>query len=330
MTDLLTDSFFANKYCCGIYNIGSTCYISAALQSLAHCMQFSSYILKADTNDSLPVTRSLQELFKTIWNNRIAHPHKLIKALEPLLNGSFNMNQQNDAMEFLMLLFDILNNETGKTIESQTPDPKLKGKARLQNFMDCQWANSFKLAYSYISETFYGQNVIQVKCNLCGSIEHHNETFCILSIDNPSDLESTRIHTCLASYFTIDSISRQCDTCKLGNVLAQKCTRIWRQPKTLVLHIKRFTAQNTKLNFAIDVPTELDLDRYALLVGSTKYQLKSVVCHAGGTQLGHYYSLVKNPNDLKCYFMDDDANPNEVDLKNCNSQNFYILFYELI
>mmetsp|Transcript_42585 Transcript_42585/g.40850 ORF Transcript_42585/g.40850 Transcript_42585/m.40850 type:complete len:102 (+) Transcript_42585:172-477(+) len=79
---------------------------------------------------------------------------------------------------------------------------------------------------------------------------------------------------------------------------------IWRFPKVLVIHLKRF--QNTfmrreKLNTPIEIPTNIDMRPYAphsnhTSKGQAVYNLFGISHHSGSLYGGHYIADVKCGN----------------------------------
>lgn len=323
-------SFFSSRTCQGVYNNSNTCYISSSLACLAHCMHFA-YPIIANMTENEPITGALQDIYKNIWIKQVpVHPSTLLNLLQPKLDSIISLHEQNDVMEFVTLFIDILNQEIGKPITPKVQNQQYKGHKKLNDFMICGWVNSHKLAYSYLCDVFYGQNLNQTKCDLCGFIEHNSEIFCNISLS--LDLEDNNdITSMINAYFKQESVKRNCDGCKLHNVSASKIARIWRTPQILIIHIKRFTANNMKLRSKVAVPSTIDLDSYTLMPSvATKFELKGISCHGGVTTGGHYFSVVKNPSD-QWYIMDDSDKPKPIkSYQEVNSQYFYTLFYEVV
>lgn len=324
------NSFFGTRNCNGIHNVGNTCYLSTSLQCLGHCLHFVYPVIanKVDPAEN-PVSYQLREIYKTIWLTRdIASPHPLLKELAPKLKDIMSCFQQNDAMEFIMLLLDILITEQGTKLDGLQPEKSLKGIDKLTNILNCGWVNSHKLAHSYLCDVVYGQTVNQTKCKLCGDIEHRGEVFSSISLALPEGAESTRLADLLATFFEQEQVKRNCDGCKLHNVAATNVARLWRMPQVLVIHLKRFNADNKKVRTAIDVPHALDLDEYVLSKGDFTYELKAIACHSGDTNYGHYFALVKNPSN-KWHILDDEQQPMPIEApEKVASGQYYVLFYE--
>lgn len=320
-------TFFSSRRCQGIENIGNSCYISTSLTCLAHCLSFV-YPIIANTGTS-HLTTALRDIYKTIWiEQRICDPRVFIKTLAPKISDMIDLHHQNDAMEFIMLLFDILNKEYGTERPKRERNPDLRGTARFKDLMDCHWVNTHR-PKSFLCNIIYGQTANQTTCALCGNIEHLADVFCNISLDVKPNAS---VQSMLGSYFEKESVLRDCDNCKLRNVQGIKVARIWKTPQILTIHMKRFDPLSHKKTIcALDISEELDMDSFTLSPkASTKYLLKAIACHSGNTHYGHYFCIVKNPTG-QWFIMDDEAPPREIEsYRKIDSVMYYILFYEQI
>lgn len=330
MSDTITP-FFASRICHGISNLGSTCYISTSLQCLGHCISFVyPTIAKSIDPNTYPISASLRELYKSTWIKQQVHtPTEFLRAIKPKVESVMNILSQNDVMEFTMLVLDVLNMEIGHAKSHKDTKPNLSGTTKLYDIMDCHWHNSHKLAASYISEIVYGQMINQQKCKLCGHIEHCGDIFCNISLPLAQDHE--HLDKMIKAYFEQEIVQINCEKCKLHNVNTNKVVRIWRPPKVLMIHLKRFDHHNRKITSKIDVPATMDLNDYTITnTAPTNYELKAIACHAGSTTYGHYFALVKNPNG-SWFMLDDDSQPRQLNTYgDIQSTTFYVLYYEQI
>ena len=323
-------TFFSSRKCAGIENTGNTCYISTSLICLAHCLYFAYPVIANKAPDS-NIVSAMRDLYTKMWiKQAVASPAELIASLTRI-SEIIDMSEQNDAMEFIMLLMDTLNTEYGDPVPKRERKQGLAGKAKFIDIMDTNWVNTHHPKKSFLCNVLYGQAVNQTKCSLCGSIEHQGDVFCNISLDMSSQTNSAAppLRKLIDTYFEQESVQRECDSCKLRNVTGSKVTRIWRSPQVLIIHFKRFDHRNRKRGDAIEVPPNLDMDDYTISQHAiTKYELKAIACHAGDTNFGHYFAVVKNPSG-QWFIMDDDAPPKEIqDYTQVNPSQFYMLFYE--
>lgn len=127
-----------------------------------------------------------------------------------------------------------------------------------------------------------------------------------------------------------------CATCK-ARQKAVKHLRVFRCPKILVLHLKRFSWQNgltqQKLTFPVGIPTELSLKAVMSsdAVGDApQYRLYGIVNHSGTISGGHYTAMSRNSGDGQWYSFNDRAVKAEPAGSPAVSEAAYILFYHAI
>ena len=149
----------------------------------------------------------------------------------------------------------------------------------------------------------------------------------------PSKKENTNLYKCFQYFskweFYESQNSFECNTCKRKQKSKRKM-EIYRCPHYLIIHLKRFNADN-KIETLVDFPIKnLDLHKY---INNTEnleciYNLIGVINHKGSLQeYGHYYAFVKNPIKKKWYKIDD-SNVTTLKTSEIVNQNAYVLFYE--
>jgi len=312
----------------GIMNIGNTCYLSASLQCLGYCTSFLYPLLAYETDAvKTPVLHELQNMYKVIWiDDKTGNPVTLVNVLGKVVKGQLNMYEQNDAMEFIMILFDLLNQEVGKRLSLEKQNSGIHGYEKLVNLLQTSWINSHHTSYSFLSDIVYGQLVNQTKCSLCGKIEHQGETFCCLSLQVPKADATLTLMSMVEFYFKAEEVKRNCDSCKLHNVEAVNVSRFWRMPSTLIIHLKRFDHLGNKIKTHVSVPFLIDLDDFTIAKTDSKYVLKAIACHTGDMNFGHYYALVRDKTHQ--WHRIDDMNVTPVEFSQVPTSHFYIMFYE--
>jgi len=87
-----------------------------------------------------------------------------------------------------------------------------------------------------------------------------------------------------------------CNVCK-DHKLADKIMALFRLPKYLVMHLKRFNHRGAKYrnrNFIVGekIDTPVQLEQFEVINGK-KYELIGVVNHFGSLTGGHYTAYVK-------------------------------------
>jgi ubiquitin carboxyl-terminal hydrolase 4/11/15 len=126
-----------------------------------------------------------------------------------------------------------------------------------------------------------------------------------------------------------------CKVCK-EHVQAYKKMEVYKLPKVLIMHLKRFKIQGyygSKINKTISFPlTDFDLTSYVKAEGqgSQVYDLFAVSNHYGSMSFGHYTAFGKNKHNQQWYSFDDSScsavrsDPEGVVV----SGAAYVLFYE--
>jgi len=116
-----------------------------------------------------------------------------------------------------------------------------------------------------------------------------------------------------------------CPTCKDFKEATKKLD-LWKLPKILIIHLKRFANKSwkEKNNSFVDFPLE-DLD-LPFLSGkkSEVYDLFAVSNHYGSMSGGHYTSYCKNNGK---WYEFDDSSVSTHDESRVKTKNAYVLFY---
>jgi hypothetical protein len=102
-------------------------------------------------------------------------------------------------------------------------------------------------------------------------------------------------------------------------------------PRILVIHLKRFDNFQRKIKKFIKYENEINLNKFLFenKEENYRYRLFSVLVHDGfSINSGHYYSYVKNSNDI--WYCMNDSHVSRVNEKEIFQQSPYILFYERI
>lgn len=124
-----------------------------------------------------------------------------------------------------------------------------------------------------------------------------------------------------------------CKNCAVPTKSTKKL-RLYRLPKILILHLKRFTNDNSKLcklDNVIGINGDLDFDKLKIChknsLGSKLYNLFGIVNHFGSLESGHYTSECRSLYDNSWY------NFNDSNYISCHSPEYvtstsvYLLFY---
>lgn len=164
------------------------------------------------------------------------------------------------------------------------------------------------------------------------------------SEEKSRDLKKSTIYDCL-DLFTKEEIldaenAWYCSNCKMHKQ-AKKKMEIYKTPKILILHLKRFktskinsigtyyyTSGSSKISNFVEFPLkELNLSHYIKSKNSGIYDLFAVSNHYGGLYGGHYTASCLNFMDGKWYEFNDSMTEIIGDTDKIVSEAAYVLFY---
>ena len=152
---------------------------------------------------------------------------------------------------------------------------------------------------------------------------------------------------CLNSYVAPEVMERcgyKCQKCKAVDNMEKDIT-IFRFPKILVIHLKRFynsTMRREKLSTTVNIPESLDMRPYAphssklflvrIFLGhssknSATYKLYGMSHHSGSLNGGHYIGEVLNLDDGNWYNCNDSRCSKSYGQPDKSSTSAYVLFY---
>jgi ubiquitin carboxyl-terminal hydrolase 4/11/15 len=148
---------------------------------------------------------------------------------------------------------------------------------------------------------------------------------------------SVTLGQCLEMFTTQEKLSEHdtwyCPKCK-SHRQALKKFDLWKLPKLLVVHLKRFDYNRysrDKVDTLVDFPLEgFDLAPYLLnnkLGSPTVYDLYAVSNHFGGLGGGHYTAFAQNPNSKVWYDFNDSRVEKVTEVSAVKSAAAYVLFY---
>jgi ubiquitin carboxyl-terminal hydrolase 4/11/15 len=148
------------------------------------------------------------------------------------------------------------------------------------------------------------------------------------------------LSACLSAYTEEETLEESdawyCSTCKEFKCATKKID-LWRLPKLLIIHLKRFSYTsvwrdriNTLVNFPLD---GLDLQEWVSETAPQKepnqvvYDCYAVSNHMGGLGGGHYTAYAKNLESKQWYHLDDSRTSPVGNTKNIVSSAAYVLYY---
>ena len=266
--------------------------------------------------------------------------------------------EQHDAQEYILTLLDILNDsrklKINMNLESEIINMSEKdiNKLDLITRINYGFKKAFymynKDGYTVLKKKLYFYTIQFIDCRICDFRSISFQENSMLSLPIPENINTNTIYTlydCLDKYFNIEILEHEykCDECnnkKTNNILRKK---ILSHPNSLIIFIKRFnfnvkTMNMCKNNTKIIYPLILNLEKYYMdsnKINTSSYKLKSVICHHGVMNYGHYISYVcKTIDNIDRWFKCNDENINFIPIDDINNEiindKAYMLFYEKI
>ncbi len=301
--DLESKEMQKGKYI-GLKNMTATCYLNSIIQQLFMIPQFRETILKINNSSKNNILYELQLLFSALKIYEFAYydPRSFVVA------NKLNFCEQMDADEFYGTLIDKIENDIKKMYSKTTPQNPQSNSTKTPK--DSKQEN---YKYKNIFNYFFGIKVLdELKFVDCGH-KRYNEFFY-----NSIQLEIkefNNIHDSLKNYFKTEIMDGDnkinCEQCKV-KMTCHKHLIFKSLPNVLVFALKRFefdynTMLKYKLNKYFEFPYKLDMKDYLIenhKEVNTEYELTGITIHYGVVDFGHYYDIIKGPNN-KWYKFND-------------------------
>ena len=165
-------------------------------------------------------------------------------------------------------MHDELNRVTKKPAYKELNCPNLTIEAQSE-----EWARYYKARDdSIMTDLFEGQLINRTQCLSCGYQDCAFDNFMDLSVEIPRKavrfLGNIKLAECLNKFIEPErmiSTGFKCSSCK-KKVDIEKDLTIFRFPKILVIHLKRFyhsAMRREKLNTTVNFPETLDMTAFA-------------------------------------------------------------------
>ena len=260
----------------GFVNLGNTCYLAATAQMLCGLDAFAGAL------DALPdaasrgasppdspggVAGALRDLvrarearakrFDDVLTRASATaslvPARLKRAVQrrrPRYEGY----EQHDAHEFLCDTLDAVAEEVAEVAETYAADapatePETKPKK-------ARGVVPLHRALCPTRRAFTGASAVTLTCSTCGDESTTSESFRHLSLDLPTspDTSPLELQGLIARCFASETVERRCERAGCGGTRAAMARRLLRAPKALLVHLKRFRAENAGSDVAREAP----------------------------------------------------------------------------
>ena len=334
---------FKDKGLSGLVNYGNTCYMNSAIQCLSNIPFLTHYFKNKKFVGDLKqnvlernLTVQWYKLIEGLWgSNCVISPQSFrrevrILALKQGIYLNFVGNGQNDVQEFLVFMIESMHNALCKKVNmtiTGSVENELD-KCALEAMKN--WKIFFKDNYSIFVELFYSQ-VSSAIYSLDGRLLSTNyQPSCFYTL--PISSKSKTLYDCFDDFTNrekLDGDNKWLNEETNEYIEVYKKINFWSLPKILIIVLKRFNNNRTKIGSLIKFPFELDLSKYCVgyRKNTYKYDLMSVANHDGGLNGGHYYAYVKNVNGKWYNF--NDTNVSEMNKDNVVSESAYCLFYQI-
>ena len=313
----------------GLKNMSSTCYMNSILQHFFMIPMLRETILSIENPNKDTILYELQLLFSALKTYEYSYynPRTFV------IKSGLSFYEQMDADEYYGQLID--------KIESDI-------KSLYKNIEECPYKDLFKF--------FFGIKVFdELKFLDCGHKRYNEFYYSSIQIEIKgfNNIEKSLNNYCKTEIMDGDN-KINCEICNTKRTCLKR--QIFKSlPNILVIALKRFefdydTMLKIKLNDYFEFPFELDMKDYLIeenTENNTLYELTGITIHYGVADYGHYYDLIKGPDEkwykfndttVKLFSKDDIAeeafgdknNQDEVDKDEQSEEdknNAYILIY---
>lgn len=333
----------------GIVNVGFTCYANAVIQAFRHYSELEKLfkedkyttILKSD-HKYTELTKQFANMIQTLSTIHTGSSVRPMGFWSAFQNASqdtcfthLNMRQPHDSHEFLMFLLDGLHESLSSKVSMSITKCDLKTERQKLHQKSLEaWKSNFEKQFSPFVDMFFGLFHIQLICNDCKNVSHRFETFNTLKGILPEGMVKPTLIQCLKGDLNEETIEGyECDHCKPKRTSAIKKTYIWKLPPNLIVVLKRFKYDGSKINTPIEVvSSNINLsDLYSPLSPNKKkstYTTQSIVDHHGSAFGGHYTAQGLHNSEHK-WFLYDDQSVHPVD-NPVYGESTYILFLKQV
>ncbi|EGD72697.1 hypothetical protein PTSG_04426 [Salpingoeca rosetta] len=329
----------------GLKNLGNTCYMNAVLQCLAHTKQLATYFVQKRYRNHLnrrskfgckgEVAEELAELLTVLTSRQYRHlSPSMFKEVFASYCPQFAGYDQQDCQEFASMLLDKLHEDLNRVVaKPPAKDLDLSGMDAVRAGNEA-WKQCIARDNSIITDLFQGQFRSVTRCNTCRYESATYSPFTSLSLPVPPHGRYS-LHHCIRLFSRQENMTGnnqwKCPKCKAYRD-AIKFMGIWRLPRCLLIHLKRFYFNGPfrdKINTMIDFPQNLQLGKDDVMSFSRpeqreNYSLYAVANHYGTLTGGHYIAFAKHAGRWEKY---DDSVVSPMAPQQVVTPAAYVLFY---
>ncbi|EPZ36416.1 cysteine proteinase [Rozella allomycis CSF55] len=300
----------------GLHNMGNTCFLNSVLQCLLYTAPLCNYLRTGMHSKECKIVGfcsfcEMEKLFSKCLETRkgALEPTKIVQGLR-VISRRMKLGRQEDSHEFLRCFIESLQKNSLFGL-----DPKIDAKLK---------------ETTIVYQMFGGHLQSQITCSICKTTSDTVDPFLDLSLDiRHSNSVIKSLETFVKPEFLRGSNQYHCSRCQ-KKVDATKKFSITDAPLVLTLHLKRFSMTGQKIPKFVEFKEKLDLTPFMSKGGEKcHYELYAILVHSGSScNSGHYYSFVKNSNNL--WYCMNDSSTSQVGLSTVLKQNGYIFFYKKV
>jgi len=330
----------------GLRNIGNTCFMNSVIQCLSNTKPLMNYLAQDDysreiNTSSSSMKGSLVKAFATVikglWkvNGRVVDPSSLKGAIQRFAPRFSGYNQE-DSQEFLRYLLEGLHEDVNRVTTRPAPiNTEIDTSLSVSEQAMEAWKRYIRRDDSHLVDLFVGQLKSTLQCTHCNHESVTFEPFWDLSLGIPSRSGDVSLLECFDAFTKEETLDGDempsCEACKMRRKSTKRYT-LYRLPKILVVHLKRFSPTERfrqKLSSVVSFPLSgFSLSRYTDSVTCSSYNCYAISNHSGTLSSGHYTAYAKHPNSGQWHLYNDTR------VSKCSSSSVitneaYLLFFEL-
>lgn len=239
----------------GLRNLGNTCFMNAVIQCLLNTTEFSTFFTKGSFHinknskfgSNGELVFELAALFRAMAypsSYKSISPKDFKQAVSKHIQGFIGCSQQ-DSHEFLVVLIERLHADLNESVAKNIIDTSITPELSLSAAANKFWKEHINKNKSVITQLFEGLIVNTLTCLTCTKSSKSFEVFRCLSL--PLSSSRTSLSECLKQFLKVERLSGEaaweCPTCKTKRE-AEKKIDIWKLPKVLIVHLKRYATDD--------------------------------------------------------------------------------------
>lgn len=330
---------YIDKGLTGLGNLGNTCYINSFIQILSHTYELNDFMNSNEFKQRLNRNEchmlvEWNKLRNLMWSeNCTVAPWGFFKMIQKIAQEKnrdlFTGYMQNDLPEFVLFILDCfhlgLQREVEMTISGIIKTNSDKLASDCYNMM----RQMYKKEYSEILKLFYCISVTQIINDKKEILVNKPEPCSLVSV--PVKKRESTLYECFDNYCEVELLEGDNawynEKTKLKEDVSKR-TIFWSLPNILIIDMKRFTNNNSKINSLVSFPIDiLDLSKYVIGYKPSDYiyELYGIANHSGNSSGGHYYAYVKNSNGK--WYCFNDTIVKEININELVTTKAYCLFY---